>query len=179
MSEDDIICVSSSGNWSKGWPAGLEILIRKDRILGRKKVKYSYFTAFNGKNPPLPADSLMKMYEIAGEVEKKRDFEILKEEISSIIIKEPGLWGGGKITIKSSRGDIEIKTTPKGNCMKELLILVRALVVFAPDKTYLETKTGSQLIISLPKSVLPERTPESFFKTCVNCGKQIPVASEM
>ena len=132
-SEDTVIVLS--GLFAKGFPGGYGLIINSDRVLGAKKwegAEYTYFAVISSLNDKGREEAL----KIAGELEKKKEFEVSREQVSEIEIKKPGRLTPGHLLFKTTKGEFKIKVS--GTFMTTtgdiLSVLGQKLEEFAPGK---------------------------------------------
>ena len=132
-SEDAVIVLS--GLFAKGFPGGYGLIINSDRVLGAKKwegAEYTYFAAISSLNDKGRDEA----YKIAGELDKKKEFEVSREQVSGIEIKKPGRLTPGHLLFKTTKGEFKIKVS--GTFMTAtgdiLSVLGKKLEEFAPGR---------------------------------------------
>src|SRR4030067_1965324 len=100
-SEDTVIVLS--GLFAKGFPGRYGLIINADRVLGAKKwerAEYTYFAVISSLNEKDREEA----YKIASELEKKKEFDVSREQVSEIEIKKPGRLTPGHLLFKTTKG---------------------------------------------------------------------------
>ena len=103
--------------------------------MGAKKwegAEYTYFAVISSLNEKDREEAL----KIAGELEKKKEFEVSREQVIGIEIKKPGRLAPGHLVFKTSNGEFKVKVS--GTFMTAtgdiLSVLGQKLEEFAPGK---------------------------------------------
>ncbi len=126
----------SSANMKKGFLAGYGVYVTDRRIIGVKERKKGLMSGlafrFGGVIGALIATkmTLDDMKKTLAEIEKRKDFEVYKDDVTYIELKKPGRIRGGHLKIMRRFGD-EIKIDVNGK--KEYETLLEALQQFKPE----------------------------------------------
>jgi gas vesicle protein len=123
----------TSKNLKKGVISGYGIYITNKRIIGIKKRKWVIAGHIIGGvigwavAAKLTKDESRKALE---ELDRKKDFDVYKEEVSSIELKKPGLMRAGHLLITKNDGET-IKIVVGGK--KEFKALKEMMSAFKPE----------------------------------------------
>jgi hypothetical protein len=127
--------------------AGYALVVKSDRVIGINKGAWGWnssSTAYLGPGSKATESDRQAAEEVVAELLQKVDFDVPKSEISKISYRAPGLFSNGRVVIKGTSGDIELRLarlTPDIGVRLVIKSLLPSLVDFAADRVY-DEKTG-------------------------------------